>query len=272
MATPPRRTAGWIGSLALALGLVPAGAQAASLDELRACLAENVPSRSSALDVALATRDRAGNESGQRARVLWKRSSEGDSRSLVCMTDPPALSGLAYLVVERPEGNRIYGYLPDEERVLRMHPRHAASQARIARTAITQEDLRYFPVNLSGVEAEDPAGNILIGGRPVTAVRLVLPPRDLGSYARVVAYIDDETCVPLKIEFYVEGDELRKTVTARAETIAREGGIHLARSLRITDVKHGIATGLRVESIDVDPELPEALFTEAHLERGGCAR
>ncbi len=262
-----------LASLALALvgsALLSGVAHAATLEEIRACLAANVPKKSSALSLKLLSLDRAQREYAHQGRVYWSRSSEGISRTLVCMTSPRDIRGLAYLIHERESGQTVWAYLPEEERVLRINPREAASRGRIARTAISYEDLRYLPLNLSAAQGEQ-TSDTKIGDRPVSVVLLSLAPGTGSLYDRVVSFVDQQTCVPLKIEQYALGGKLRKVTTANPDTIIREGATSLARSLKIEDLKRGVETEILIEKVQIDADLPERLFTPSYLKRGRCA-
>jgi hypothetical protein len=184
------------------------------------------------------------------------------------VTAPRDVAGLAYLVHEGESERAVWAYLPEEERVLRINPRAAASRARIGRTAVSYEDLRYAPLNL-GEPAAGESSESQIGDRAVSVVRLSRPAGESQIYDRVLSFVDQRSCVPLKIELYKDG-ELRKLVTADPASIRREGGIWLARSIEVRDLEHEVETDILVERIDVDPELPDRIFSPSYLKRGHC--
>jgi hypothetical protein len=255
--------------LALAGCLLGDAASAASLEELQACLTANVPERSSALAVKLSSSQRGGAESKLEGRIFWRRSPEGLSESLICMSDPPDVRGLAYLISEGDSRVSLWGYLPEQRRVMHIHAKAAARRARIARTAISSDDLRYLPVNLGDAEVLE-ATNRLVGDRKVSVVRLSLPSGEDAPYDKVVAYVDDESCVPLRTEFYESGERLLKVVRADPNSITQEGSIHVARSLRVEDRKDQVRTAVRVERIEIDGALTDGMFVPSSLQRNVC--
>jgi hypothetical protein len=249
---------------------VVAGAgSAASLEEIQACLASNIPKTSSSLTVTLHSRHRDGGESRHEGSIRWRRSAEGRSETLICMAYPPAVRGLAYLILGSDSGVNLWGYLPEKQRVAQIHARGAARRARIARTAIGYDDLRYLPMNLSRAEPREPRDSQM-GERRVAVVDLSLPPGEDPVYERIVSFVDPESCVPLRTEFYDTADRLLKVATADPGSIHREGKIHVAHSLSLEDLKNEVRTELRIEQVQVDLDLPDDIFVPNHLRRNLC--
>ena len=254
---------------AVVCGLVAGSGSAASLEEMQNCLAANIPKQSSSLTVTLKSLHRGRNETRHEGSIHWRRSPEGRSDTLICLTDPPAVRGLAYLILASDSEMNLWGYLPEKERVTQIHARGAARRARIARTAISYDDLRYLPINLSRAEPREPRDSLL-GDRRVAVVELTLPPGEDPAYQRIVAFVDPESCVPLRTEFYETADRLLKVATVDPGSIQREGKIHVARSLTVEDLKNEVRTELRIEEIRIDAKLPDEMFVPNHLRRNVC--
>jgi len=257
--------------LALAAAPLAGSATAATTERLRSCLAANAPRKSSALAVQLSTRDRVGEEWTHRGRIFWRRSSAGRSESLICMLDPPAIRGLAYLISEGESDVNLWSYLPEKGRVMQLHLRGAARRARIERTAISYDDLRYLPMNLSAMEAENVTDSI-VDGRRVSEVRLSRPRGEDVIYQRIVAFVDEQSCVPLRIEFYAAEDELLKVVTANPASIAEVGGVQIPRALRVEDLKAEVQTEVRIGDIQIDGPSRDEMFVPSQLARNVCGR
>ena len=258
-------------TLALAVVASSGAGAAPSIEDLRACVASNVPERSSSLTLRLESRRRAGGSYVHHAQLYWKRSPEGLSQTLLCVTAPRDVEGLAYLVHEGQSGRAVWAYLPEEERVLRISTRAAARRARIGRTAMSYEDLRYAPLNVSEPETEETSDTPAIEGRPVSVARLSQPDAANALYDRVLSFIDQESCVPLRIELY-EGEELRKLVTVDPASIRRVSEIWQARSMKIQDLKEDVETEILVEKLEVDTEMPDRIFAPEYLQRGHCPK
>ncbi len=185
------------------------------------------------------------------------------------MEQPPSVRGLAYLVLQGDSGVAVWGYLPEKHRVLRIHASAAAKRSRIGRTAISYDDLRYLPINLSGAEPEA-ISDSLVADRKVSVVRLSLPPGEDSPYARIISFIDQESCVPLRTEFYETADKLLKILTVDPGKIRSTGGIRLAHSMTIEDLKNEVVTELKVVQVQIDPELPDQMFVPTRLDRNQC--
>jgi hypothetical protein len=241
---------------------------AAEPADVQECVARNVPEKSSVLALELRSRDRVGGDYVQEARLYWERSDDGLSRSLLCMTSPREVRGLAYLVHADPSGHTLWVYLPEEGKIVRINPGAAASRGHIARTAISYEDIRYLPLNLSEA-APEKAPDAMVEGRTVAVARLSLSPESRSRYSRVTFFVDPESCVPLKTEFHEAGDRLRKTATTTHEAIHREGKISLARSIKIKDLKREVETDLIVTAVRIDEDLPDRIF-DPQSQRGRC--
>jgi hypothetical protein len=253
----------------LAAWWMPAGISlAGTLDDIPACFASNVPEKSSVLTLELRSRDQVGGDYVQEARLYWQRSAGGPSKTLLCMTSPREVRGLSYLVHTDESGHTLWVYLPEEGKVVRINPGAAASRGHIARTAISYEDLRYLPLNLSEA-APEKGPETVVEGRSVGVVRLTLRPESNSRYSRVTFFVDPETCVPLKTDFHEMGDKLRKTAMADPDAIHREGKISLARSIRIKDLKREVETDLIVEEVQIDSDLPDRIF-DPQSQRGRC--
>jgi len=263
----------WWRSVALRVlvgwALLSGTVSAASLEQIQACLAANVPKKSSALTVKLQSRHAGGFKTQHQARIYSRRSPEDRAESLLCMTQPRDVRGLAYLLLEGERGVAVWGYLPEKHRVLQIHAATAARRARIARTAISYDDLRYLPINVSGAEPGE-ISDSEIAGRKVSVVGLSPPPGEDSLYARIIAFIDGESCVPLRIEFYETVDKLLKILSVDPGKIRASGGIRLGHSMTIEDLKNGVVTELEVEQVRIDPDLPETMFTPTQLQRNQC--
>lgn len=243
---------------------------ATPLEDAQTCLASNIPQKSMKLAVRLKSRDRAGRSHVHEARIYWKRSADGLSKTVLCMTSPRDIRGLTYVVHDHSSGHALWVYLPEDGRAVRINPGEAARRGHIARTAISYEDIRYLPLNLTAaVQERDP--DTVVGGRPVSVVRFSLPPESGSDYDQLTFFVDPESCVPLQTDFHAPDEKLRKIARADPDTIHREGGIRLARSIRIEDLQRGVETELVVEDVEIDPDLPDRMF-DPQSQRGLCKR
>ena len=250
--------------------LLSGTSQAASFEEIESCLAANVPKKSSVLTVMLRSRHVDGLDTKHQARI-YGRSREGRAETLLCMAEPLDVRGLAYLLRETDAGVAVWGYLPEKHQVIRIHASAAARRSRIARTAISYDDLRYLPINVSSAEPGKVTESV-IADRKVSVVQLSPPPGEDALYARIVAFIDQETCVPLRIEFYETTDKMLKILKADPAKIQRTGNIRMAHAMSIQDLKQNVVTALRVENAKIGEDLDDSIFSPNQLQRNHCRR
>jgi outer membrane lipoprotein-sorting protein len=180
------------------------------------------------------------------------------------MTSPRDVRGVAYLSHQLESKHTLWVYLPEQGKSFRIDPGLAARRGRIARTAISYEDLRYLPLNLTqptGAETTDfTTTDFTVRDRQLSLVQLALPPGVGSLYDRIVSFVDPETCLPLRIEFEgLVGDTL-KIATADSDTIERMEERWVARSTKIEDLQRGVVTNLVIEKMDIDPDLPDRIF------------
>ena len=92
-------------------------------------------------------------------------------------------------------------------------------------------------------------------------------PEDESAYESVISFIDQESCLPLKIECYEAGGRLRKLITLDPAQVIQPGGIWVAQEVRVKDLRDETETRLIVEEIVVDAPLSDKRFRIAELGR-----
>ncbi len=259
----------WAGltGLALAALVASSASSGAGEDEVEACLRSNLPARGSIQTLTLQSIDRAGGSREMAGKLYWKRAGEKGSKTLLRLSEPPDLRGSSYLLLERGEGESVdvFVYLPELERVRRITP-HAMSGSLFG-TDLSYEDFRRLQ-RIAGEGSLERLPDAELDGRPSFVVRIVPDEADASAYERILAHVDRETCVPLRVAFYERGDEPRKVVSADAAKLSKEGELWVPRVIRVLDRKEETETRLVVEKIEIDPELPDHLFTQSRLARG----
>ena len=88
----------------------------ATLEELQACAEANIPEKSSAVSIELGTIYRGGHTSLEAGKVFWQRGTP-DWFTMVCLSKPRDVKGLAYLIRRGDSEPAIWGFLPEEDRV-----------------------------------------------------------------------------------------------------------------------------------------------------------
>jgi hypothetical protein len=87
------------------------------------------------------------------------------------------------------------------------------------------------------------------------------------SYHHLIYYVDAETCIPLRIEFFEPADSLRKVLTTEAESIVRSGETWVAKDVTMEDLRNETRSKLRVKDIEIDAEMKGRLFRVSYLEQ-----
>lgn len=256
-----------------AVGLVAAGPATAALETLKEvedCVQANMPDESSVQTVVMNAHDRIGSVTQTRARIYWKKFDEL-SKVLVRLSDPPEMRGAAILMLET-EGDRdndILMFLPELNRVKRVTG-HMMSGSMFG-TDFSYEDFE----SLQGLSNDDFERSLAppaeLGGRPVYVIQAVArkdveePP----TYERTLTYVDQEWCVPLKVEFFERGDEPRKRLETDPSQVKQAGSRHVAHRMEIRDLRDQTRTELVVEDIDFDQKVSRSMFTTQALEKFG---
>jgi len=237
-----------------------------SLEEIRECARANVPDKSAVQSVDLKTTDRLGGSRTLDARIYWKPTAEGLSRVLVQVEGPANVRGSAYLVLETEAGkNEMFTYLPEFGRVRRIQSDSAGGS--LFGTDFTYEDFIHLQQGASSAKSEK-LPDTEIDGHGAHVIAALPAPDESSAYAKVLSFIDRETCVPLKIEFYAHSGDLLKVLTADPATISREGSFWVPHAVTLKDLKNETQTDAAFRKVEFDEDVPDRLFSVSHLERG----
>lgn len=236
-------------------------------EEIDACVRAPLASGSSVQVVTFRSRDRQGNESRFEAKIYWKRFEDGLSRALMRVTDPPDNRGTALLLIQRPDRNDIFMYLPELKRVRRVTTRMVSSS--VLGTDFSYEDFQ----RLQGLARDgrlERLADQTLHGRAVYVLDATpeADPETGSVYGLVRSYVDQESCVPLKVEYFEQGTEPRKVLSARPEDVVLQGGHHLPRKVSMTDRRERTSTELVLHEIELGVPLRKALFNTRELEFG----
>jgi len=246
------------------LGAAPAiGLETAS--EIEDCMQANFPTDSSVQTVQMNSYDRMGSENRMRAKIYWQKDKEAHSKVLMRFDDPPDMRGSSILMIEKAGRNDMFMYLPELKRVRRITS-HMMSGSMFG-TDLSYEDFE----RMQGM-ADDATTERLADADAFGRSAYVLqqtPAADSGSeYEKVVSYIDQKTCVPLRVEFFTRGNHLRKVLEADPSTLAKGASGWLTHKLAIRDLRDETHTEVALEKIETGVALPRKTFTQSNLAHG----
>ena len=245
---------------------VDAVPQAGGMQEVEDCVKRNLPATSSLQTVEMRARDRTGSERTLGGEVKWKRLADGNSAWLLLLDSPPDVHGSGYLMIEKEEaGEQMWVYLPEIKRARRIHPNTMAGS--LFGTDFSYEDMKYLQ-RISSQTGAQRQPDVAEDGRKLYVVEVTPPPEEGSAYERVVGFVDQSSCVPLRIEFYEKGGDRVKTLSVDPDSVSREGKSWVPRSVAIKDLKNESETKLLVSKVKLDADLPDRLFSVTTLERG----
>ena len=249
-------------ALFLALLALPAAAPAASTAE--AC-ARNAPQPETVRAIRMTSRDRSGEKTIVVLSLYGRRSSEGFGQLFIRMEQPVEIRGTSLLVLEQPKGDsEIYLASPALPKARRITGVSRADG--LFRTDFSSEDLERLQQGWRPGEGEtNQLPDARIDGRPVYVVEL--RPSD-SAYERIVLSLDQESCLPLLIQFYEPGKPRpRKELSTDPRSNLKHGSIWVAHSALMRDLQNLTTTHLMVDSHEQEALLPDGEFSVEALER-----
>ena len=106
-----------------------------------------------------------------------------------------------------------------------------------------------------------------LGGRVVWVLEARPDPDAKSEYSRVLTYVDQEYCLPLRMEFVDRKQRLRKVLTARGDSLLQEAGSWVATELIMEDLRDQTHTDVVVEDLEVDGEISDRELMPSRLDR-----
>jgi hypothetical protein len=266
----PRPRLPLAGPLALLLALLaaaPALAAPETAEEIEACVRKNLPRRSSIQTLSFRSTDRVGSETGSTSTLWWELFDDGLSKLMLRFTDPSDLRGAGLLMLEQADRRPdTILYLPSLGKSRRVSSRAASSS--LFGTDFSYEDFERL-MGMSKDARRERLEDDTLHDRPVWVVAGHPGEGSASAYERVVSWVDQQTCVPLKSESYEPGGRLRKRLEVDVSQISREGERWVPRHQTMHDLRDQTSTELVVEEIELDAEISRKMFSERELERAG---
>lgn len=234
------------------------------LEEVRACMSRNRPAVSAVQTVSLTSRDRTGAERESRATVYWQKHKEEGAKVMLRFFSPPDMRGAGLLVLQKDEDQTdMFMYLPEVGRVRRV-TQHMAGGSMFG-TDFTYEDFE----RIHGLAKEGKATRLPDEELDGAAVYVIDGLSDEGEGKpgqRSLAYVDQETCIARKVEFYEKGDRLRRVLTSDVTDLIEEGGLRIPRQIAARDLRDNTESTLVVEKIEIDDTISRKIFSVHCLE------
>jgi len=187
------------------------------------------------------------------------KGNRGEQRYYMYFHRPADVRALTFMVWKYPgKDDDRWLYVP----AIKLVKRIAADDKN---SSFVGSDFSYEDV--SGRDLEDDTytlrGEESVDGKTVYVLESVPKDGKSASYSRKVAWIDKETFLPLKEEYYDKRGKLYKTFTAdRIETIQ---GIPTIMKRTMANVQNGHRTEVTFSEVRYNVGLKESLFSERYL-------
>lgn len=224
-------------------------------DKLMACMRANIPTTLRIQEFQLSSVDRKGDKRLLTGRLFAKREGEL-LRAMLKLSAPADVNGAAYLIREGVKSDEMYVFLPALNKTRRIMG--GAGDGPLFGTDLSYADIKQVQNAFSGstpkIEAREK-----IETRPVTVLGVVPTPESGSRYSRIKAWIDDASCVALKVEF-MEGPAPRKRLVAPVSAIAKSGDYWYVGESTMTDLKLGTRTQLKITGVKSGEDVANRYF------------
>ena len=202
---------------------------------------------------------KTGSERVRELELKMKR--EGDVRkSLARFTSPSDVAGTQLLLVDHPDTlDEQLLYMPAIKRTNRI-----SGKAR--KGSFMGSDFAYEDMEMS----DPPDATHIVTAEDDTTWTIDTKPGEDSSYGRIVTHVTKADFVPRKIEFFDDDGEALKVLEVSKTEL--DGALTIAVESVMTNLQKGTATRLVVleHKLNVPAEeLPDDVFTKAHMEMGG---
>lgn len=228
-----------------------------------ATLAQRIYDRPDGADVATRftmTLTRAGAAPRQRLAYSFRADApNGGMQTLLRFADPADIRDTGLLVRGKADGKADqWLYLPALDQVRRI-----AAERRGGR--FVGSDIYYEDLEDRRPERDrhQLLGQETVNGQPTQILQSTPIDASKSVYSRRVAWINEPTLLPLRIDFYQSGTQPAKRLTVhKAEQIQ---GYWTVTDSTMTDLANGSQTRITVDQVSYDQGLPASLFTTQTL-------
>jgi outer membrane lipoprotein-sorting protein len=194
--------------------------------------------------------DKSGNQK-EREMVIYQKG--GDKR-LVRFLSPADQKGISFLSLPN---DLMYLYLPAFRKV-RMIASHVKNQ-NFAGTDFSYDDMSSFSF------AKDYDSQLIESPKTFYSLKLAPKPELEKDYSQLKMWVNKDSFVPSKIEYYDKNGNLWKTLTF--DKIEKLGKYQIAKQLEMKDLKKSHSTKMIVDEIKLDSGISDDIFTKRNLKR-----
>jgi outer membrane lipoprotein-sorting protein len=210
-------------------------------------------------EVTMRLIDKRGKERGREFVMLRKDTEEGgDQKYYTYFKKPSDVSRLTFMVHKTADGNdKRWIYVPSVDLVKPISADDKNSS--FVGSHFTYEDVSGRHWNEDNHTLQPEAE---LDGKAVYVVES-LPKEEYKGFSRKLSYIDKESLLPLKEEYFDKKDKMVRVFLA--ERIEEVDGFQTVTLRSMEDLKKGGKTYVEFSSIDYNVGMEEKLFTERYL-------
>lgn len=224
------------------------------------CARQNLPQTEMIKQLEMTVVDRNGAARTLQGKVYARGTPAGASSALsvvIRFEAPLDLSGAAYLV-RQPAGEgseQLYMFLPAMQRVRRISGK--AANVSLLGTSYSYSDFQQLESAFSGSDAAL-EGSVDLDGRSAQVLSMK-PAGSSSPYSLVRSWIDQQSCVPVKVEF-LSGSAVRKRFQAAPGALRQSGRYWYLAESTMQDLAEGSSTRLRIDKVTSGESIPSGYF------------
>jgi hypothetical protein len=227
-----------------------------TVDDIRACMAQNLVERGSLRDLDVKATDREGKTHTLKMRLFWKPDKSGAARMNLRVLEPDDLKGSSYLLLERKDAEEIFFYLPANKTVLKVTGNETARP--LWGTDFSYSEIKQVQgLLVSG--ATKRIADATVADR-LTFVLETATKMETTGYKKVVSYVDQASCTLLKSEFFAKADKPRKVLEADVSTLIQVDTYWLVLGYAMRNKQEGTHTDLKLSDLFLLESKSEKLF------------
>jgi len=211
--------------------------------------------------------DAGGAERQRDLKVFTKRYADGEEKAISFFLGPREVQGVAFLQwAHNGRDDEQWLYLPELKRT-----RQIAARMRdepFVSTDFTFRDLEIMVEFLRWTDDQAPVklvGEETLNGKATDVIEL-RPQLEGMPYQRLVLWMERDTLVPRKLDFYDQSGTHVKTLTL--DDVREVNGIPTPHRLEMRNLPKGSHTLVELPEVSYNSGLADELFTQRYLDRG----
>ncbi|HZP12640.1 MAG TPA: outer membrane lipoprotein-sorting protein [Nevskiaceae bacterium] len=227
-----------------------------TVDDIRACMRDNLVDRGSLRELNVKATDREGQTHEIKMKLFWKPGKDGLARMNLRVLEPKDLHGSSYLLLEKPKGEEVFFFLPANHTVLKVTGNEMTRP-------LWGTDFSYTEIKqvqgllLDGLTKRIADANV--GDKP-TFVLETATRQETTGYKKVVSYVDQASCTLVKSEFFAKGSKPKKVLEADLSTLMKVDTYWLVLGYKMTNTAEGSHTDLTLGDLFLMEKNTEKMF------------